>query len=238
MAIHQPETLPWLGFFDKLRQSDIFVLLDSVQFSKHYFQNRNRIRTATADRWSWLTIPVFSKGRSRQAIWEVEIDRHRPDWARKHVALLRQSYREAPWFEATFPSLEALYAQEWSKLVDFNVAVIRWMAQCLGLERPLLRSSDLGVAGYRSELLVSICQEVGATEYLSGVSGRHYLDVALFDAAGIRVRFQEFYHPIYPQCHQPFVPALSAVDLLFNCGGNSRHILEGRGVLRVPEVFE
>ena len=208
VAIHQPELLPWLGFLDKLRQCDLFVLLDHVQFEKHYVQNRNRIRTSTPRGWSWLTVPVRVKGRFGQPINAVEID-DTVNWRRKHLAALEQHYHKAPAFWQEWPTLQAHYQRSVQRLADFNIDLIRWLSGCFGLDKTMIRSSELSVSGSRSELLLAICRKVGATDYLSGVSGREYLDRELFQRAGIRVRFQEFHHPIYRQCYEPFIPARS-----------------------------
>lgn len=236
VAIHQPELLPWLGFMDKLRQCDVFVLLDHVPFEKNYFQNRNRIRTATPQGWSWLTVPVLLKGRFGQPIDEVAID-HRRDWRAKHLKTLAQHYHAAPAFPRYWPSLAAHYERSPERLVDFSLPLIGWLVESLGLDTPVVRSSELGVSGTRSALLLAICRKLSATEYLSGISGRDYLDVASFQRAGIAVRFQEFHHPIYRQCYQPFVPALSAVDLLFNYGEEAREILADARTPRLQTVF-
>lgn len=236
VTIHQPETLPWLGFMDKLRQCDVLVLLDHVQFSKHYFQNRNRIRTLAPQGWSWLTVPV-TKGSSFQRICDVHIDTNQYGWRREHIGLLRQSYRDAPFFERYISTIKSLYECGWDRLVDFNIAIIGWLTNAFGIERLMLRSSELDVSGARSELNLAICKSVGATEYLSGISGREYLDVGLFESAGIAVRFQEFYHPIYRQRYEPFVPSLSSIDLLFNHGDASLAILESEEVPRLSTVL-
>jgi WbqC-like protein family len=206
VAIHQPEFLPWLGFIDKLRQCDVFVFLDCVQFEKNYFQNRNRIRTAVGS--AWLTVPVLTKGRSTQTIDEVTI-RAEDSWRRKHHG----------------PALEDLYAAAGRSLADFNIAVIGWLAGVFGLERRFVRASALGVKGKRSELLLAICQALDATEYLSGVSGRDYLDESRFRAASIAVRYQDFHHPEYRQCYAPFVSHMSAVDLVFNVGDGALDVI-------------
>ena len=215
VSIHQPEFLPWLGFIDKLRRCDVMVLLDSVQFEKHYFQNRNRIRTA--DGWTWLTVPVLTTGRSRQRIDDVQIRADVP-WPRKHCRALAQHYAGAPFFEDHYPALRDLYEQAGQSLADFNVTLIRWLAAAFGVRCRIVRSSELDVTGDRTERLVNICQTLGADVYLSGVSGLDYLDASRFSAAGIRVEYQDFVHPVYRQRYEPFVPMLSAVDLLFTEG--------------------
>lgn len=218
VTIHQPEFLPWLGFMDKIRQCDVFVLLDSVQYEKNYFQNRNKIRTAWGS--AWLTIPVLTKGLFGQTIRDIRIQ-NEEKWRRKHCQGIRQHYQAAPFFDKYFPGLEALYVQSWDLLAEFNIAVISWVANAFGLSRRFVRSSELTLTGKRSELLVNICIALGAEFYLSGVSGRGYLDEHLFADAGIPVRYQNFNHPVYRQCYEPFLPNMSSVDLLFNTGPDS-----------------
>lgn len=222
VAIHQPECLPWLGFVDKIRQCDVFVLLDSVQFEKNYFQNRNRIRTATGAQW--LTVPVLTKGRSTQVIKDVRINRAEP-WEHRQRRSLALHYAGAPFYGRFADGLAAIYERPWERLVDFNVAVIRWVAEAFGLDRPFVRASELGVTGGRSALLRNVCVATGARTYLSGVSGREYLDESLFASAGIAVRFQEFHHPIYRQRYEPFTHNMSSIDLLFNAGSDALRIL-------------
>lgn len=236
VAIHQPETLPWLGFIDKLRRSDIFVLLDHVQFEKGYFQNRNRIRSCNSDGWSWLTVPVLTKGKFGQAICDVEINGS-VEWRGKHLKSIWQSYSMAPYFERYSPILKEHYEKSWRYLVDFNIQTILWITEAFGLKKTIKRSSELGVTGVRSELLLAICQRLGASTYLSGISGKEYLARDLFDAAGIAVCYQEFYHPIYRQCYEPFVPGLSSIDLLFNCADGGLEILESPRAHRLSALF-
>lgn len=236
VAIHQPETLPWLGFMDKLGSSDIFVLLDDVQFEKNYFQNRNRIRAPTPEGWCWLTIPILTKGRYGQVINNVEIN-NTFGWREKHLATLKQNYSSAPYFELYFPILQALYRKNWLHLVDFNIEIILWISDAFGTKPNILRSSDLGVRGKRSVLLLELCQKLGATVYLSGVSGREYLELDLFQVAGIEVRFQQFRHPIYRQCYEPFIPCMSSVDLLFNYGPEAQRLLFDQNTPRLNQIF-
>ena len=235
-AIHQPEAFPWLGFFDKWRQSGLFILLDHVPFEKNYFQNRNRIRTPGGRGWSWLTIPVRLKGRSGRPIREVEINPE-TDWRRKHLEALKTAYGRAPHFDAYWPFLRSHYGREWKLLADFNGAMIAWMGERLGLHNNVRRSSEMGVGGAKSELLLGLCRAAGAEEYLSGVSGKEYLDTGLFDRAGVRVKFQEFRHPVYRQRYEPFVPAMSGLDLLFNHGAEARKILWDAATPRLDTVF-
>jgi hypothetical protein len=226
VAIHQPQYLPWLGYFDKIDQADCFVLLDDVQFKKNEWQNRNKIKTAAG--WQWLTVPVLH--RFPQRICEVKINQTDP-WSRKHLQALTSNYGSAPFFDLHRPFFEEIYGREWTLLVDLNVAAITYLAEALGIRTKLVMASSLPVPAEleATDRLISICQAVGANTYLSGVGGREYLDLAPFKEAGIGVLFQAFQTQPYPQRFGAFVPDLSIVDLLFNCNDQSLQIMrQGR----------
>jgi hypothetical protein len=228
LVILQPGYLPWLGFFDQMRRSDVFVYYDDVQFDKHGWRNRNRVKAPDGAPY-WLTVPVLHSGRNWPAILEVEIDNRTP-WARKHVGTLRQFYGKAPHLDRYLPALEELLERRWTLLVDLDLAVTGLMCGWLGLARPTFRASALGVAGKQSERLLALCQHVGARRYLSGDAAKDYLDTELFARHGVEVEWQAYVHPVYPQQHGAFVPYLSIVDLLFNCGEESGAILGRAGV--------
>jgi hypothetical protein len=219
-AIHQPQYLPWLGYFDKMDQADCFVILDNVQFKKNEWQNRNRIRTARG--WQWLTVPVLH--RFPQLISEVRIH-DEAHWARQHVRALHLNYGQAPFFEAHRRFFDDLYAREWTRLVDLNVAVIFYLTGALGITTKLVLASTLSARGEATARLVDICRILGADTYLSGAGARAYLDDRCFQENDIRVVFQSFECPSYPQRSGAFVPDLSIVDLLFNCGEASLSVL-------------
>ena len=236
-AIHQPEHFSWLGFFDKARQVDTFVILDNVQFRKNYFQNRNRIRVHSGS--VWITVPVLTKNSSSQLIQSVSINNDGDrNWRRRALKTLKQTYSRAPFWVDHCPFIEHLYECEWDKLIDLNEAIIRYLFEMLGIQAKVLRASELAVDGQKSDLILNICKRVGADIYLSGISGKEYLDLASFEQCGIAVRFQEFRHPVYPQLFEPFLPCMSIVDLLFNCGPRSSDILAGIGVPTLDTVFE
>lgn len=222
VTIHQPEHLPWLGFVDKIRQCDLFVFLDCVQYEKNYFQNRNRVRTGAGA--TWVTVPVMTAGAFGQTVRDARIADDRP-WRRKICQTIAQGYRRAPFVAEYLSELETIYGRPWRFLADLNIAIIQWVAQAFGLARRFVRASQLAVAGRRSELLARICVAVGAKVYLSGVSGRDYLDERPFAEAGIAVRYQSFNHPVYRQCYEPFLANMSSIDLLFTQGPASLEIL-------------
>jgi hypothetical protein len=228
LVVLQPGYLPWLGFFDQMRRSDVFVYYDDVQFDKHGWRNRNRVKGPDGAP-CWLTVPVLHSGRNWPAILDVEVDNRTP-WARKHVGTLRHFYGKAPHLQRYLPALEELLERRWTLLVDLDLAVTALICGWLGLVRPTLRSSALGIGGKRSERLLALCRHVGARRYLSGEAARDYLDTELFARHGVEVEWQGYLHPVYPQQHGAFVPYLSIVDLLFNCGEESRAILDRAGV--------
>jgi len=223
VTIHQPEHLPWLGFFDKMRQADVFVLLDTTQFAKDDFQNRNRIKTSKGP--TWLTVPVFKRGRSEQLIIDAEICNDR-NWRNRCWSLIHQNYRDAPYFAEHKQFFEELYARKWSKLVELNTTVIRYLAEQLGLKTKLVTASELEVYERGStNVNLTICRVLGADVYLSGKYGKQYLDETQFAEHGIKVRYQDFQHPVYPQLWGDFLSHMSAIDLLFNCGDASLEII-------------
>ncbi len=225
IAISQPAYLPWLGYFDLIDQVDVFVLLDSVQFEKQSWQQRNRIKTPTG--LQWLTVPVIFNGRFGQRIQEVEI--REPDFWRKHLRSIEVNYRRAPFFDRYYPELSDLLQARTSKglLVELNVAIIRWFCEILGIGAQFLRSSELNQPGRRSELLVNLCRSLAADQYLSPLGSAVYLcdDLQQFSQAGIEVGFQHYQHPEYPQLFAPFVPYASALDLLFNTGAEAMEVI-------------
>jgi len=224
IVVLQPGYLPWLGFFDQLRRADVFIYYDDVQYNTHGWRNRNRIKTKQGP--LWLTVPVRHSGLSKPRILDVEIDAT-TSWAKKHVASIRQAYAAAPFLKQYAPALEELLLRPWTRLVDVDIAVAGLIAEWLGLPQPHLRSSELGIEGGQSQRLVNICRHFGASTYLSGNAASDYLDVPLFESNGVAVQWQDYPHPVYPQLHGEFVPFMSAIDLVLNCGESARDVLEG-----------
>ncbi len=221
LAVLQPGYLPWLGFFDQLLKADIFVLYDDVQFDKSGWRNRNRIKSPSGPHW--LTVPV-RVSHLGQSILEVEIDNRLP-WARKHLGTISQFYKRAPYFQQYFSTLEELLHRKWELIVDLDIALIEQFRIWLNLTTTIVRSSELNVPGDRSTRLLNLCSLFKANQYISGDAARSYLDVDLFEQHGVQVQWQQYVHPIYPQGEGEFVPYLSTLDLLLNCGDASRSIL-------------
>jgi hypothetical protein len=221
IAIAQPTYLPWLGYFDLLDQVDKFVLLDTVQFEKQSWQQRNRIKTPTG--LLWLTVPVVFRGRLGQRIVDVEI-REAAFW-RDHLRAVELNYRRAPFFDEYYPAFSELLpaASSGLCLAELNIHLLHWLAELLGIKTPIVRSSELAVDGKRTHLLADICSLMGATTYVSPLGSADYLlyELPILTGAGVDVAFQHYEHPLYRQLFLPFQSHASVLDLLFNEGGNS-----------------
>jgi len=230
ISVHQPQYLPWLGYFDKIYESDCFVFLDTVQYKVREFQNRNKIRTK--DGWIWLTVPVQTKGSPYQKISDVLID-NSLNWAAKHRKSIEVWYGGADFFKDYFPFFQDLYEKKWEKLIDLNMYIIKYLVKCLKIDTPVYLESEIGTAKKSTERIIEICSKLKADTYLSGSGGRDYIEENLFEQAGIKLKFQDFKHPEYTQQFQRegygFEAYMSVIDLLFNCGPQAFSILRGKG---------
>jgi len=216
-VILQPSFLPWRGYFDQIRRADVFVFYDDVQYDKHGWRNRNRIKTPAGPRW--LTVPVLHRGNVEHSIpiREIRTDPH-SDWRRKHLLTLEQSYSRAPHFARYEPYLRSVYGREWELLADLTIGTTIALARELGIATRFVRSSELGVVGERNDRLVRIIRSLDATHYITGPSARSYMDEPLFAAAGISVEYMSYQYSEYPQLYPPFDPQVSIIDLLFMTG--------------------
>jgi len=223
VAIMQPTYLPWLGYFDLIDQSDIFVLLDSVQFDKRSWQQRNRIKAPSGE--LLLTVPVFSRGKRDQKICEVQIEQS-SNFADKHIRTIEHYYGKAPLFNSYIGELSAILRRRHQNLAELTIDLINWLSEAIGIKTELVRSSSLGVQGKKVELLVALCKTVGAECYLSPPGAKAYVDENnIFAQNNIRLEYQNFKHPVYSQLYDDFIPYMSVIDLLFNEGQRSLEIV-------------
>jgi hypothetical protein len=217
-------------------QVDTFVLLDTVQFEKQSWQQRNRIKTSTG--LQWLTVPVVFRGRLGQTVQEVEI--RDADFVRLHLRSLEVNYSRARFFADLFPELATILGSVKSgdRLADLNERLLRRFMERLGIQTPLIPASTLNEGGKRTQLLANICGKLGATEYVSPIGSAEYLlaELAIMQEAGIKTVFHNYLHPEYEQRFPPFVPFASAIDLIFNEGTRSMEVIRsGRHVPLSPE---
>jgi hypothetical protein len=226
IAIHQPNYIPWPGFFYKVLKSDAFVLLDTVQFSRRSFTHRNRVK-GSGSNVIWLTVPVLKKGRFYQKINKVEINRTEK-WQKRHLGTLQMNYANAPFFHYYKDELNGIYNRDWNRLVDLNYELFGFVLRVLRIDRKCYLASEMGIKGEKTELLVSIVKELGGNTYLSGSGARNYIDESMFRKEKVRLSYYQYGSFIYPQLWGKFIPNLSILDLLFNCGEESRNLIERR----------
>jgi WbqC-like protein family len=229
VAIHQPNFLPWLGFFDKLARADVFVLLDDVQFPRTSKGTWiNRVKLLVNGSGQWATVPIVRSHGSALPIAEVRIDDTQP-WRKKLARTVELNYRRAPAFDDAFPLVEELlqHGEQW--IARFNEHNIRALAEAIGLDTDkIVRSSDIGARGQSTDLLIELTLAVGGTAYMPGGDAYRYQEDDKFAERGLELAAQEFEHPTYPQLGESFVPGLSIVDTLLNCGFDGTRALVSR----------
>jgi hypothetical protein len=207
ISVHQPQYIPWLGYFDKIAKSDGFVFLDQVQYKHREFQNRNKIRTK--DGWIWLTVPVVSKGLGRQKICDVRID-NELEWQKKTWGSLQNCYNRAPFFKEHAGFFEEVYTRRWERLIDLNIHITEYLLAQLKIITPLYYESKLGTACQSTDRIIELCKKLRADTYFSGVGGKGYLEEEKFTREHITLEYQHFIHPSYRQHyvdeHSPFLP--------------------------------
>ena len=235
VAIHQPHYVPWLGYLDRMVKADLFIILDHVQFERRNYQNRTMIRCEGQEKW--LTVPVVQVSQ-KETIIEKMVDNTEGGsraWGPNHFKTLKYAYRKAPYFNLYADRLQQILEARWEKLVDLDLAMLDFLREAFDITTPIRRSSEMRAEGARSELLLNLCREVGpGTTFLGGLGGsRGYLDMEAFDRAGIGVEWQQFKHPVYPQCGDgAFMPGLMSLDLLLNCGPLAKDYLRAASPAR------
>ena len=226
VAVHQPQYLPWLGYFDKISRADVFVLLDNVQFKKNEWQNRNKIKTA--QRWQWLTVPVRYK--YPQTINEVTIN-NSVRWQHKHRQAILSNYSKAANYHYLDEFFKETFSCSWQLISQLNVTSVRILARVLGIDTPIFVASELAnFPKDPDERLIAITRHFDADTYLAGEGGSQYMDLEKYGRKGIQVIFQDYKHPVYDQLFGNFEPNMSVIDLILNHGEKSLSILECYGI--------
>jgi len=213
VAIHQPNYLPYYGYFHKIKYSDVFVFLDNVLYSKNSYINRNKIKGPHGS--FWLTVPIVRKNVFNMKILDVKIADN-INWRNIHLKSIYYHYKKSNFLNNHFKFFEDIYEREWLFLSEVNKRIITYIAEVLNLKTKFMNASDLEVQGKNTELLIDICTKIGADTYLSGQGGKIYQDEKKFKANNIEVIYQNFSHPKYKQLFGEFIPNLSIVDMLFN----------------------
>ncbi|AKB62442.1 WbqC family protein [Methanosarcina mazei] len=217
VAIHQPNYLPYLGFFDKMMKADIFVIYDDAQFNKEDFQHRNKIRIYHG--WKWLTVPVEKKPIPINEIKiRNEITTKNIKWSDAHIKYIEDEYKKSDYYLTYKTDLEKIYRKSYGKLIDLNMEIISYLKDAFDIDTKIIFSSKFGFESTSTQKLIDIVEALEGDTYLSGSGGRNYLEISLFKNRGIEVNFQDFKHPIYRQTYRDFIPNMSAIDALFNTG--------------------
>lgn len=226
-VILQPSYIPWRGVFDQIRQADVFVFYDDVQYDKHGWRNRNQLKTPQGKQW--LTIPVSAKGAVSEGvpINQVPIIWNKA-WNKEHLKTLRQHYGKAPHYKAYEPLLEEYYARHDTLLADFTIDFTIALARALHIEHTqFVRSSTLGVSGTKTDRIIQVLQKLGVDQYISGPSAKDYIEPEKFESAGIGLRYVNYDYPEYPQLYPPYDPAVTILDLLFMTGDQALKYITG-----------
>jgi hypothetical protein len=243
LSAHQPNHWPYLGFIDKMRSSDLFIIYDVAQFVTDDFHNRNRIRINNPLGYKWLTVPVY---KARIPMHDILIaNEHLQDnriWGEIHSSTIDYNYRNAKYYDEHIDFIDRLYGKKWDRLVDLNMTIIDYLKDIFGIETPIIISSemacfknqdhhgiceDIGSIStdtsryYLKNMLatkkiIDMCKEVGADTFIPGVKGRDYLMEDMFAREGIKLEYQSFHHPTYRQCYRPFMPNMSSLDYILN----------------------
>ncbi len=229
----QPAYLPWLGYFNRIALSDLYVVLDHVQIdknSKTKFANRNKIRTK--DNWCWLTVPIKTKGKSEDlAINKLEISNDNR-WIDKHFSAIKFNYGKASFFKEHEEFFEKVYFKQEHYLINLIMEMNNYLLSALNIKKKVIYSSEMDIDCKKGDLILKICKAVGAQTYISGPFGKDYLNGQLFQQEGVEIVYHNYKHPIYAQSYPGFEPYMSVIDLLFNCGDMSYKILmQGQGGL-------
>jgi hypothetical protein len=222
-VILQPGYIPWLGFFNQMIQTDLFVYYDDVQYDRRGWRNRNQIKGP--ETVIMLTVPVIQKGLFTQLLLDTSIDNTMP-WAKKHLLTIQRCYAKSPFFKEYFPELESILNQTWENLLDLDLRCTNLFRKWLGINTPVMQSSSLPSGDNdKTGRLVEICKAAGITEYISGPLCKNYIDSDQMTKSGITLLLHEYHHPVYNQRFPPFVSHLSCLDLIMNEGPESLGIL-------------
>jgi hypothetical protein len=221
VTVHQPNYLPYLGFFQKMANADLLVFFDTALYSKQLgFHNRNRIKTPMGAQW--ITVPIqHSTVHSMRDVRIVGTD-----WARQHRKMIEANYRRAPYYASYADELQATLKKPWTSLAAVNEALIQLVARDLSIHTRTVLASTLPSppSDDPTDKLIHFARSLGADTYLSGIGGHDYLEESKF--TDVRLKYDEFTPTPYPQLFGPFIPDLSAIDALFNCGDSTRDLLK------------
>ena len=224
VGILQSNFLPWRGYFDFIRETDLFIIHDDLQYTKGDWRNRNRIKTPRG--LAWITVPVHYHHTS-QLIEETSIDDSTP-WVKKMLNRISESYRQAPCFEPYFSELADVLNRPAESISELNLRLIHWICSRLEIDTPIKLSREYHPEGTKTQRLIGILQQANASTYLSGPAAKVYLIPELFERAGIQLQYKQYEYPKYDQLYPPFESRVSVIDLLFMKGREAITYMENK----------
>lgn len=215
VSVHQPNYIPWMGYFYKIQKSDIFVILDDVQYIRRGFINRSRIKTPQGT--VWLTVPVENKGNYACSINEIKI-KNNSNWKENHLKNIEMNYKRTDFFNDFYGVFKSRLMMNYEKLSELNIDIIKTICQLLGIKTKMILSSSLNIDETSTERIINICKTLGADTYLSGRGGAKYQDEKIFEDNSIKLLYSDFSEKKHKQLWGDFSGGLSVIDYIFNCG--------------------
>jgi hypothetical protein len=234
LTAHQTAYLPWAGLIHKISLADKFVFFDCVQMSNDDWERRQYIKTANGK--ILLTVPLKSKGYRDKKLYELEID-NTQNWRKKHWDSIRFAYKKAKFFYVFESFLEDMYKQDFKYLTELNEYFLRWLLATLKIKVEIVRASDMDFEGQKSDLVLDMCKKLGADMYIFGSQGEGYADKEAFERAGVKLYFQQYEHPVYPQLWGQFQPYMSVIDLLCDVGAEKAREIIQEGNITKKELL-
>ena len=226
LSIHQPNFIPWIGYFNKIAKSDVFIILDDVQYPLgKTIANRNKIKTAQGE--LELVVPISIPKENDNIAPYTDVNFADNKWNRKILKTIQRNYSKAPFFSTYFPYLEKLFVQA-NNFCEMNIDFINFIVNELSINTEIMRLSELRkeqISGKKNDLIIELCTFCHADIYLSGKGAKKYNNEALMNENGISLHYQEYIADPYEQLYGDFIPNLAIIDALFNCGKNDTEIL-------------
>lgn len=232
LTAHQPGYMPWIGLFHKIYLADTFCYFDIAQYQSKEFDNRNKIKTNSGV--LWLTVPVESKNHLEKKLHEIKIIHN--GWQRKHIKSIELAYKKSKFFEKYFYEIQKILLTKHEYICDLNIELIDFFLGALDINVKTIRASDFSFEGKKSDLVLDMCKKISADSYIFGSQGKNYALVDSFSKSGISVFFQNYIHPEYVQLHGSFEPFMSILDLIFNCGHESKYVMLDANIRKISEL--
>lgn len=234
VSAHQPAYFPWLGYFHKLMVSDVFVIMDDVQYEKNSFINRNKILQRGDS--VWLSVPVITKNHKKKTIRDMKVENRR--WKRKHLMTVQQTYKKAPFFDEVMPIIESALSVDSDFLIDHTNHQLKTLLAYLGIETQIKFASELNICESKLDYVIELTQKTNGDIFVFGAQGKDYADTQVLSGVGIRPHFQDYRHPAYEQCNQVFVPYMSVIDGMFCAGRALKELIMKNNVTKQQLRYE